>query len=249
MGAADPGHRDALHRPAAGQHRPRRDRQPAPPPAGLTNRHSILLAALLALAATAGRAEAHANLVRSQPAAGAVLEAAPGELRLWFSEQPEVGYSEVRLFDRSGQPVGRLGAARAGAEPGLLVVPLEAPPPGVYTVAWRALSAVDGHVTAGAFAFALGADQVPPEGLRPAALSAGAASAPQPLAVAARWLTYLSLALLVAPLFRWSAPALRVPDGRLSPSGRPSSPAHPLGAIAWTIALLAAALAAVAQAT
>src|ERR671937_658740 len=85
--------------------------------------------------------------------------------------------------------------ARAGAEPGLLVVPLEAPPPGVYTVAWRALSAVDGHVTAGAFAFALGADQVPPEGLRPAALGAGA-----------RWLTYLSLALLVAPLFRFSAP-------------------------------------------
>src|SRR5919197_419700 len=99
---------------------------------GGPRRHPILLAALLALAlvtATAGRAEAHANLVRSEPAAGAVLEAGPGELRLWFSEQPEVGYSEVRLFDRSGQPVGRLGAVRAGAEVGLLPGPREAPPP------------------------------------------------------------------------------------------------------------------------
>src|SRR5262245_16677996 len=172
---------------------------------GGASRHPIvlspLLAVLLALGGwTAGPAEAHANLVRSEPAAGAVLEAAPGELRLWFSEQPEASYSEVRLFDRAGQPLAGLGAARIGSEPGLLIVPLDSPPPGVYTVAWRALSAVEGHGTAGAFAFALGADQVPSEGLRPAAVARAAASGATPLGVVARWLTYLSLALLVAPL-------------------------------------------------
>src|SRR5438105_5670908 len=112
--------------------------------AGLTHRPTSpapLLALLLALALTvalAGRASAHANLVRSEPAAGALLDASPGELRLWFSEQPEAAYSEVRLFDRSGQPIGGLGPARLGPDPGLLIVPLDAPPPGVYTVAWRA---------------------------------------------------------------------------------------------------------------
>ena len=34
-------------------------------------------------------------------------------------------------------------------------------PPGTYTVLWKALSAVDGHVTRGAFAFTVGLDQIP----------------------------------------------------------------------------------------
>src|SRR5207302_1386468 len=33
--------------------------------------------------------------------------------------------------------------------------------PGTYTVSWKTLSAVDGHVTSGAYTFTVGLDQIP----------------------------------------------------------------------------------------
>src|SRR5439155_20826033 len=68
-------------------------------------------------------------------------------------------------------------------------------PNGVYTVAWRVVSRVDGHVTAGAFSFGVG---VSPAGARPPAGSASAGSpSPSVLAVAGRWAFYWGLALLM----------------------------------------------------
>src|SRR5438874_76026 len=40
---------------------------------------------------------AHANLIRSEPAANAILDKAPGQVRLWFSETPEPSFSQVQL--------------------------------------------------------------------------------------------------------------------------------------------------------
>ena len=74
----------------------------------------LLLGLFLSLAwigAAANPVLAHANLVRSDPQADAVLEASPRELRLWFSEAPELRFSDVQLLDRrrvrvEEQPVG-----------------------------------------------------------------------------------------------------------------------------------------------
>ncbi|MBI3978029.1 MAG: copper resistance protein CopC [Chloroflexi bacterium] len=185
-----------------------------------------------------GLALAHANLVRSEPEANAVLDAAPGELRLWFSEAVELRFCEVHLLDREGRRLELVGPLRADpADAGAVRAPLPPLPPGVYTVVWRALSAVDGHVTAGTFAFAVGRDEVPAGGLRPSARGPGAESAggPAPAAVAARWLGYLGMAILAGgfgfvPLVLLPAmaeprtPAPKRP--RATPAGRLAAPAE-----------------------
>src|SRR4051794_27516494 len=58
---------------------------------------------------------AHANLVRSEPAANEVLANSPTRLRLWFSETPEPGFTQIRLLDRARQDVPGLGAIQVDA--------------------------------------------------------------------------------------------------------------------------------------
>ena len=64
-------------------------------------------------------------------------------------------------------------------------------PDGVYTVAWRTVSAVDGHLATGSFAFGIG---VAPPANGSGSGSSGATSAgPSAGAIFARWLLYLGL--------------------------------------------------------
>src|SRR3954452_12128149 len=50
-------------------------------------------------------AEAHANLVRSEPAANSVLPDSPPAVQLWFSEQPEPRFSEITIFTSTREQV------------------------------------------------------------------------------------------------------------------------------------------------
>ncbi len=175
----------------------------------IRGRHVVFgLMLLVGLTATgAGAALAHANLVRSQPAANAVLKAPPAEVRLWFSEPVEPGFSQVQLYDRTGREIAGLGALRLDPADNKQVVvslPQAALGPSIYTVSWRVLSAADGHVTAGAFAFAVGEDQVPLSGGMRPVVARGAsqtpdagASGPTAPGVTVRWLSYLATAILV----------------------------------------------------
>jgi methionine-rich copper-binding protein CopC/putative copper export protein len=116
----------------------------------------ISLAALFVLAlwlANAAPAQAHAKLVQSSPVAGSILDAPPQEIRLYLSEAVSLDFSTIRILDRSRneQQVGPFTRGDTDADvraaiPGTL-------PPGTYTVIWRVLSAVDGHVTTGMLAF------------------------------------------------------------------------------------------------
>jgi copper transport protein len=119
-------------------------------------RRTVVVAAALAVVALtggpgAGEADAHAGLVRTDPVAGAALGAAPSSVQLVFSERVEPELSEVRVLDRAGM-AQQIGPPVSG-DPSSLRVPLRKLPRGVYTVMWRSLSAVDGHATAGSFAF------------------------------------------------------------------------------------------------
>src|SRR5215813_7817190 len=110
---------------------------------------SIVLAVFLLLVGIQPVA-AHANLVRSIPPANAVLLTSPSQILLWFSEAPEPNFSQIQIFDRAGQVVKGVGPV--SGDPGddkLLRANLDTLPTGIYTVAWRTTSAVDGHVTAG----------------------------------------------------------------------------------------------------
>ena len=159
----------------------------------------VILLSISTLMAWPGQALAHANLVRSLPEANSVLDTAPSELRLWFSEAPEPRFSEVQLLNSSGQRVDAVGPLHPDAnDPTLLVAPLGHLSPGVYTVSWRATSADDGHITEGAFAFVVGKDQISSGSLpstAPGATLAGGSS-PTISSTVDRWVGYIAMALL-----------------------------------------------------
>jgi copper transport protein len=117
----------------------------------------IVIGVLLAGAWAAATADAHAALVRSDPAAGASLDTPPTEIRIWFAEPLEASYTGAQLLDATGTPVPGATAAIAPDDTQELVL---TPPPdlpdGPYTVAWRTLSAADGHTLAGYFGFRVG---------------------------------------------------------------------------------------------
>jgi copper transport protein len=150
-----------------------------------------------AIALAAAPAGAHALAQSSDPPAGATLQRAPTEVTVTFGEQPDAKLSSLRVLDTGGQDhtTGHTSAVPGHPlELGVAVGPLGK---GVYTVSWRTLSRVDGHLAAGTFAFGVG---VAPTGTATAAFTA---RAPLPSAgsVAARWALYLGLMLLVGGVF------------------------------------------------
>src|SRR5215475_1346654 len=164
---------------------------------------AALLAAVLAAGAVgllASPADAHALLERSFPAAGASLPRAPHELVLDFTEAPEPTLSTVLLLDSSGRTVpgvGKLTPVPGNAKELRAALPQLAN--GAYTVEWRTVSKVDGHVTGGSFSFGIGVEP-PARAAAPKAVTGGPAAGaiPAPAGVAGRWLLYWGLALLVA---------------------------------------------------
>ena len=97
---------------------------------------------------------AHANLLSSDPAAGAQLDSAPDAVTLTFSEQPELRLTDVEVLATDGIPV--TDAVTAYGPRHTVKVGVKKLANGTYTVVWRCVSKVDGHATAGSFAFGVG---------------------------------------------------------------------------------------------
>jgi copper transport protein len=100
---------------------------------------------------------AHALLVRSVPAANAVLEQPPVQVELYFSEPLEPTLSSISVVDSNIRIVDAGDVRVDSTDPTRMTVTLHALPDGVYTVSWKALSAIDGHQSGGTFPFAVGA--------------------------------------------------------------------------------------------
>jgi copper transport protein len=132
-------------------------------PARLGTLTAILLLSLI----FAPRAAAHARLAQSDPPAGAVLPQAPPMVKLTMSESISPQFSRIQVLDRARHDVTAGPVAVDLRDPATIGVVLQPGlPSGVYTVLWRAISAVDGHVTLGNFAFTI---QAPGEAVAPAA--------------------------------------------------------------------------------
>jgi len=119
-----------------------------------------LLAALVAasvLLLMGGAAAAHANYVKSNPASDARLTKPPTEVRVTFSETPDARGSDVAVLDVNGNRVDAHDVTLVSDEVNTLRVSLGAIGDGGYLVSWTTVSAVDGHETKGAFAFAINA--------------------------------------------------------------------------------------------
>ena len=112
---------------------------------------------------------AHSQLVSSIPGAGQAVDTPPTELRLQFSESIAAGYTSFDVLDGTGKTLILTAGHVDATDDHLLVGALPALGPDTYTVDWRALSAADGHVTEGAFTFAVtsGASASPGASARP----------------------------------------------------------------------------------
>ena len=118
----------------------------------------LLVLGIVPVALLAGPASAHAELETSDPAAGSVLDQAPAQVTIVFTEPPDPAFSAVTVLNAGGQEM-QTGPAVAGEAPRSLTVPLPADlPDGVYTVSWTVVSSADGHPSAGSFAFGVGVD-------------------------------------------------------------------------------------------
>ena len=119
-----------------------------------------VLGGLCAALAVAAPAAAHAAYASSTPAFGAVLEAAPAQIELRFTQQ---------LFRRAGANQLRLERAGDGAaitlgdvmidntdRAAMRTRVLDPLPPGRYLVSWQNLSADDGDTDSGVYPFYVG---------------------------------------------------------------------------------------------
>jgi copper transport protein len=99
---------------------------------------------------------AHANLIRAEPPPSSVLAEPPNRVSLWFTEPIEPGFSEIQVLDTLGRRVDNRDSVVDRQNPTAMLVTLPVLPNGTYTVAWKNLSAVDGHTIRGSFAFSVG---------------------------------------------------------------------------------------------
>jgi copper transport protein len=189
-------------------------------------------------------AAAHAAFVRSEPPPGATLAQAPSVIRIWFAEPLETTFTGADLLDAHGTavPGTSVSIAAEDRQQLILTLPLHLPD-GAYTVAWRTLSAADGHTLQGYFGFQVGA-------------GGGASFAPPPESgtdsdtarALTRGLALIGLAALlaVAPMILWIVEPAEAAARGLSAALH--TPLRRYAALAIAVALLASVAALMAQA-
>jgi putative copper export protein/methionine-rich copper-binding protein CopC len=178
---------------------------------------SIAIAALVP-----GRGLAHTRLERSVPAKDAHLREVPGELRLRFSDAPELVFTRLRLLGPDSVEIAlgdlRLDSART------VVAPIRGPlSAGTYTVIWQ-IAGADGHPIRGRYTFTIApgaaglatAERAPPDTTPaeapasephhdPTSMPIGEGfDSESPLYVVVRWVTFTALlGVLGAVAFRF----------------------------------------------
>lgn len=100
----------------------------------------------------ASPASAHAELIQSEPAPGAVLPSSPEQVKLNFTENVDVDNGAVRVFDSERERVDKGGVEASGRTVSLPMPKLD---DGSYVVTWRVTSS-DAHPIRGAFTFQVG---------------------------------------------------------------------------------------------
>ena len=183
---------------------------------------ALVLTLVLAIAAALlpAPAGAHAFLTRTSPQAGERLDAGPSFVMLQFSE-PVAGGGDIRIRTASGVPVA-VERAELVQDGLVLRAAVAALGPDIYLVSWQ-VQADDGHLTAGEFAFGVGAG-----GQLPAVAGGDGASIAWGAALA-RWLFLIGLLLvsgaLLSERFIWA------------PVGRARKVAIPELPVAWLLVL------------
>ena len=105
----------------------------------------------LILVSCSALAFAHAKLVKSDPAEGSTVKAAPTKFVLTFGEPAKL---TTLTLQKNAEPAKKIGSlpTDASAE---ISVPAPKLEPGKYVLAWRAVGS-DGHVLPGKVTFTVG---------------------------------------------------------------------------------------------
>jgi len=152
-----------------------------------------IVIALLLSVALFSIASAHAELVSSDPAAGAKLTAAPAKVTLVFSEEisAKADESNVTVTDEQGNEVGKGALDNTDLDHKTQTATLKAGlGDGIFTVKWFAVTPDDDGHSNGSFSFGVNKDpgvqptEAPEPTEAPTAVPA-AGAAPQPTAVPA----------------------------------------------------------------
>ena len=113
---------------------------------------AVLPALLLAAAALAHRSNI---LLKSEPAAGAVMQQSPARVVVWFSTELDTGPSRLQVFaaDRRRVDNGDGGVDLHDPDHASLRVSLPVLLDGAYIVRWRGAVSADGDIVEGMFTF------------------------------------------------------------------------------------------------
>lgn len=166
-------------------------------------RRAILAVAIVVGAAagvvllSAAPAFAHALPQSSDPSPGATLKQAPTTVSITFGEIPDPRLSLIQVLDSTGQNDTTGKTEPLPGDPKTLAVPVGHLGTGVYTVSWRTVSEVDGHLAGGTFAFGVG---VTPTGAVTGTFATKSRS-PSLSSVVSRWLLYVGLMGMVGAVF------------------------------------------------
>ena len=108
----------------------------------------LLLSALVAPLA----AEAHAILVKSQPAKDETVAQAPKQIDLWFNDPVRSEYKALAVIDSEGKRVDNHDVEQSLTDGSNIHATVGDLAPGVYTVRYRVVSE-DTHIVTGKFQF------------------------------------------------------------------------------------------------
>jgi copper transport protein len=197
----------------------------------------VLLLVLASVVGSAAPAAAHAELVGTDPAQGAVLERMPDVVRLTFNEHVRQVADGIHVFAPDG---GELASTATTRDEDLLVTIEDEVAAGTVTVAWRVVSE-DGHPVAGSLTFSIGAPST-------GSPTFGTVGAPRSVSVAlslSRWPAYTGLLLAVGLVWFLAfllPPQLDERAGVLGRMRRVARLAAAVSAAAWLVGMLLDAL-------
>ncbi len=177
----------------------------------------LALLVLLGVAATAGSAQAHADLQETSPGFDEVAGEQPERVVASFNEPVEINFGALRVFDTNGARVDDDDSDYVEGDRSSIAVGLRDDlAEGTYTATYRVISA-DAHVIEGAFVWHLGAPGAQPEGIGEELLTGegGGDRLEQTLLGVARWANFSSLLALAGAVFFFVA-IWRRPSGSLA---------------------------------
>jgi copper transport protein len=162
---------------------------------------SVLTLAICAALFAAPRALAHAQLLGTSPAAGATVPVQPAEVIFEFNQSVGGTLGAVRVYDARGSEVDDLAISHPQGHERWMGVGLKPHlPDGTYTATYRVISA-DTHIVYGGLVFNIGHAGAAPRFTVAGLIARNRSGRVTAIAFGvARWLGYVSIALLLGGL-------------------------------------------------